>query len=96
MANEWIPTKYPPDEDGLYLVYIHAPKRDEDSGHELTTEQQELWSYVSTAWYFKDRGMWAECLDNTIRFDFNLTGFYISNWMPMPESPIALGVDYEP
>ncbi len=100
MANEWIPTKYPPDEDGVYLVYIHAPKKDEDSGRELTTEQQELWSYVTTAWYFKDRGIWAESLGDTRQLfpllDSELTGFYVSHWMPMPDSPISLGVDYEP
>lgn len=96
MANEWIPTKYPPEEDGIYLVYIHAPKKDEDSGHEYTTEQQEMWSYVTTAWYFKDRGIWAESLVNTLLFDSDdITGFYVSHWMPMPDSPISLGVDYE-
>ena len=98
MAKEWIPTKYPPEEDGIYLVYIHAPKKDEDSGHEYTTEQQEMWSYVTTAWYFKDRGMWAESLGDTRQlfpFDSDLTGFYVSHWMPMPDSPISLGVDYE-
>ena len=96
-STNWIPAKYPPDGDGVYLVYIHAPKIDEDSGHELTIEQQELWSYVTTAWYFKNRGIWAESLANTLPFDSDdLTGFYVSHWMPMPESPIALGVDYEP
>ena len=92
MANEWIPVKYLPDETGLYLVYIHAPKLYNARGH------------VSVASFNKYQGgIWEEvigadnwcygCYLDKINTNEN---FYISHWMKFPESPISLGVDYEP
>lgn len=95
MANEWIPVKYLPDEEGYYLVYIHAPR-------EYESENGGEWGYVSIAFFNKDQGGIWESGGSSMNFGCYLDRidtkyeYYISHWMKLPESPIALGVDYEP
>ena len=84
----WIPvTERLPEEPGEYTVFIKDPfyKREDEDFISFDG------SYVTTAFYDKDTGLWME--SETSYYCANLSCvntekiFYITHWMPLPQPP---------
>ncbi len=84
-----------PEEDKYYLVYVHAPG---DMDKDLFSQEDDNgkpvdWGYISLAYFNKRQGGFWEMEYTHEAYGTDLSKinleecYYVSHWMPLPETP---------